>query len=330
MSNNTVAAPVYFYIVAVARDPQGNRLALSSNNGGVNGAITVQILNYADASQLWMKQPASNFNGGFGLINKQTNLCIGRTNTNQGSQLHLFTLDRIQLDSKAVWRDELTWGGINSMADWEQKINIPGNGPYRAGAQMVTWGYGGGAQNESWFQVPEQAQVDLVSINFNVTLANILSNEAPIMAGCQTQNNSSDSVQPCSLSYDQKQKDSVSFKDGSGLSIKTSVTVGAKIPDIAEVSSTFSVANDVEYDNENSQSVEKELAANFTFNVPPRSKVQATSTLLGGNLTVPYTAVFNRTYPNGSTAQQVVNGTFTRVSSYSVMTQLTQLPLDKQ
>jgi len=254
------------------------------------------------------------------LINKGTKQCIVRDKNGQGANLSLTTEDQINFNDLAVWRDELTWGGINSLADWEQKINIPGNGPYKDGQRLVTWGYSGGAPNESWYAVPEQAKVELANVSFNVDLSKILE-LPPITAHLQTIENNSDDVQsPNPVVYTWEEDDVMTFKDESGFSFTAGVEISGGIPDIGEAKTSISVQTSFKFSTEKSTTIKKILTASFNPVVPAHSKINCSAVVLKGQLDVPYTAQIKRTYPNGVVKQDSYSGTFTRVSAFSVVT----------
>ena len=141
-------APGLYQCLSMATDPRGNRLALAD---GPNNLVRVELTGQSYFFQQWTIVPARG--GGYGIVSHATGQCICRANGFNGSPLLLVDSNQIETNDLAVWRDDTIPGpfnAVNSLADWEQKINIPGNGPYNPGAELVTWEWSGGAANERW------------------------------------------------------------------------------------------------------------------------------------------------------------------------------------
>jgi hypothetical protein len=107
--------------------------------------------NVDDLNQHWQREDDSR--GGFVLYNVGTGKVLQRT-TSQGGRVEL--MERNNSDSNQLWRQE-TWGswvGINTLVDWEQKLNVSGGGPYNETTPIILWEYSRGGENESWQFVP--------------------------------------------------------------------------------------------------------------------------------------------------------------------------------
>jgi hypothetical protein len=166
-----LAAPApgtYINIVSKAKDPDGRSLAIA--DGGYN--VIVDALSETSDSQLWERRAFPD--GSYALVNKASNMCIARQYPGNGSPLQPMPVSVLP-NPLAQWRDDNVSGpynAINSLQDWEQKINIPGDGPYYEGQPLITYKWSGGADNELWEQVPSKAPVyTLKTIDFDTTKA---------------------------------------------------------------------------------------------------------------------------------------------------------------
>jgi len=309
----------YSFLVAKAQDPSGKPLAISASANSTT--ITVEPLNYADPLQMWEKREVTSRVDAqhpiFGLINKSRNMCISRTQNNNGTPLVLKSPDTISFSDLAMWRRE-DWGGLNSYADWEQKINIPGNGPYRDGQSLVTWKYSGGASNESWNFVAEASEIQLVSINFDIDAKQVLG-LTPENYTYQLIDNGSDIAQPnVQTSYTSSVEDSYSCTDETGIKISTdtSLTVGIPVID-AKAKISLKTETNFKFSTTKATSTNTSVTATFSPTVPAKGKVKFTAMILSGKIDVPYTAQVKYIYPNGVVEQKSLRGTFSRVSAYN-------------
>jgi hypothetical protein len=110
-----------------------------------------QISKDIDLNQLWHKEDDPR--GGFFLYNFGTRKVLQRT-TSQGGQVEL--IERNNSDINQLWRQETwdSWIGINTLVDWEQKLNVSGGRPYNETTPIILWEYSRGGENESWRFVP--------------------------------------------------------------------------------------------------------------------------------------------------------------------------------
>jgi len=314
-----MADAVYYFIVAKATDNGGNSLALTA----VNGVVHVQLLDYSSEAQQWEKRKVTSRtdtqNPIFGLINRQTNTCVVRDGNHQGANLVLRSPDTCNFEELAMWRDEPSWGGINSYADWEQKINIPGNGPYSSGQQIVTWGYSGGAPNESWYYVQDNVTAELVSISFKEDLAKILQ-LPPVLFHTQVIENNSDVKQEgMETSYTTAIADNYSFTEEKGQKFTMSQGLSVKLPEIGVgMKVTFKEELSFTFSTKTATSTSRSMTVTFNPPVAPRSKVQCQAIVLNGKLDIPYTAVVKYTSPGKTPVQKSIAGVFTRVNAWHI------------
>ncbi len=112
------------YILCKATAGNGAVLAIAA------GEIYVSVAEYkiGDDTQLWQRWALAD--GAYALINKATRLCLFRQGP-MGDSLVLVPFARAAADPFGQWRDDKVPGdyhAINSLADWEQKINLAGDG----------------------------------------------------------------------------------------------------------------------------------------------------------------------------------------------------------
>jgi len=255
----------------------------------------------------------------FGLISKGQNKCIVRDTNHQGANLLLKTTDVIQFNELSMWRDEPAFGGINSYADWEQKINIPGNGPYVDGQRLVTWGYSGGASNETWYYVQDAVTTELVSLNFKEDEGKILQ-LPPVLFHTQIIENNSDAKQEnMETSYTTAIADNYSFSEENGLKLSMSAGISVKLPEIGVgMKVTYKEEASFSFSTKTATSTSRTMTVTFNPPVAPRSKVQCQAIVLNGQLDIPYTAVVKYTYPGKAPVQRSIAGIFTRVNAWHI------------
>ena len=164
-------APDYRMIVSKAQTKDGKTLMIAAGSGNDNN-VYVQLLADEKAPefglQIWERRPTRNGKG-YLLVNKTTNTCLARANHNNGSPLILVSTSQIETNDFLVWQDDTvpgTYNAIYSYADREQKITIPGNGPYTAGQRLITWEWERAASKELWRQVPYLKSDEVVDIDF--------------------------------------------------------------------------------------------------------------------------------------------------------------------
>jgi len=332
-SSSVAATTTYVYIVAKAQDQNGNSLAITA---GTDGGVYVHKLSYGSDTQLWEKRTVASRTDGsghnlpiYGLINKSLNKCIVRDANHQGANLSLISADNVYMNTLAMWRYE-SFGGWNSFADWEQKINIPGNGPYHDGQRLVTWGYSGGAPNETWYPVNEFTNMEVIDLSFNMNQLN-LTTQSPQTYHYQTIINDTDIEQKdISITYSTEIADSYSFTNSSKTTLTQTVgakfqvpiiDVGAKVSLTTEETFTFSTTK--------SQSKSTKTAIQYSANVKPRTKLTITGLLLSGTLNIPYTARVRVHFPDTTTQERNITGTFTRVSGYTTQETVTTSKITK-
>jgi len=319
------------YFIAKATTPNGDALALSAlpANAQNSNLCLVKKLNYSDQNQMWQRLKIPNASDKnhdcFGLINAGRNLCIRRQENHQGTRLELVGMDKCQYDQLAQWRFE-DYGGINSVADWEQKINIPGNGPYTDGQFLVTWEYSHGGSNEIWTIVPANIKEDILKIDFNVNAADLI-HLPPVSYTRQSVANNTSVSQTQEVDVTYTNSNSYSFTDSTGTKITNSMSVKVKVPEIgSEFTASMSIEQSVDYSSTSTKDNSSSMTAKFTPVVPPNSTVECTALVQNGQLTVPYTVTIKRTFPDGTSNTFTNSGAFTHVNSWNINTTMKTIP----
>ncbi|MFZ6732347.1 hypothetical protein ACO0LG_10525 [Undibacterium sp. Ji42W] len=141
-------APNYVSIISKAKSVSGKPLLITLNP--VRNELEVSVRTDDDL-QTWEKRMVK-AGQGYALINKaKPNLCIAR---GQGMSTELKDVSQIDKNDACVWRDDNVAGlynAINSWTNWELKLNISGNYPYRdQGNTLLAYPWAAGADNELW------------------------------------------------------------------------------------------------------------------------------------------------------------------------------------
>lgn len=130
-------------------------LTLSAEQGK---HVTVErlISDGKDSSQLW--SPVEYISNGneqcFVLLNRKNQQVIEAPN--ERAAVSLTSPDKIG-GRRATWRflnssdsDSRGFGAIQLQQNDSMNLNVPGDGPYKPGSEVVVWDWGGGHQNEVW------------------------------------------------------------------------------------------------------------------------------------------------------------------------------------
>lgn len=309
----------FFQLIAKATDPNSKSLAISASDSDL--VVRVNDQANGDDLQLWQQIPTRNGEA-YGLVNKKRNLCLVRSGPNNGAQLQLADPGQIAQNDLAAWRDDTvqgTFNAINSWQDWEQKINIPGNGPYTDGQQLISWAWSGGAPNELWVPVLDNAVTTLSNIDFSLNNASI-SDMTPVVAASQivTNNTGTQQTQTVTLTFTESQ--AYSFESTSGLRVQESIEFKAGLPLVGESKVAIEVEGTWTYKDGSETTEEKQVSLQVPVTVPANSAMQVDATLLSATLVVPYTATIAQTYTDGTTTSQTASGTFRGVNAYTVVT----------
>lgn len=324
-----MALPDYRMIVSKAQTQDGKTLVLAAT-GGTDNNVYVQLQARGDDPQfdlqIWERRPTRDGKG-YLLINKAKGTCLARANHHNGSPLILVGTDQIETNDFLVWRDDTvpgTYNAINSYTDWEQKINIPGNGPYKPGQSLMTWEWSGAGNNELWRQLPYLKSVELTKIVFDIDAGEIL-DRAPVVVATQTVTNLSSIEQEQSVTLTYATTHRYNFTRERGLKVSDSIEFKAGLPIIGQSKIKIAVEGHWKYTEENETSTQEQVEVLVPVKIPPGSSIQVSALVLSGKLDVPYTATLKLTYWNDEVHEHESSGRFIGVNSYNVVTRFDPL-----
>lgn len=314
---------VYRSLICKAYSGEGKQLAISASTD--NNNVYVQNLDYSNDLQLWEVRSARDGKA-FALINKRTGRAIARAENRQGTPLVTVGLEQINTSDLAVWRNEggETFNPINSFADWEQKINLPGNGPYRAGQQLITWEWDGGDDNEKWVQVKDSRQTRIKSINFDMGLADI-EDYAPVVAGTQTVTNISGVDQEQKLTFKFVEGHRYAFTHERGLTVSEEIQFKGGLPILGEAKVTIRVEGTWKFSEEQESTDEQEVSVEVPVKIPAHQSIRVSVLMLQARVSVPYSAQIETVYADGTTRTESTGGLFGGVNTYNVVTRFESL-----
>ena len=299
-------------IVAKAAAETGGKLAISGK-GFQN--VCVYAADDGDAYQLWQRLPTAD--GAYMLINKANGLCILRNGNTNGAQLVLALPGENWAPSLAQWRDDVVKGdynAINSLDDWEQKINIPGDGPYYPGNYLVTWTWSHGADNELWQQVPVHAEnLTLQSLSFDVAHAAIEKTPSQVLGNIYLYNPSRFAPQMISQSQGFSVPLSYGFTAQGAYRDATFVYQG-QTPWLDPNGNLVMIGSFPRYAP--TVSTTTGLTVSVQAYVQANGEVTAEVSQLCARLSVPFTAVFTAGPPGGGTQTVTMTGTYKASGTY--------------
>lgn len=141
-------APNYVSIVSKARAHSGRMLVIT---GRPHDRTVVVEVPGDEAWQTWDKRPVKAGQGYLLLSKADPTQCIARRGGREPTALA--DIRTAKLDD-CIWRDDTVRGrynAINCWTDWELKLNVRGNPPYRdRDTTLLTWPWACGAENELW------------------------------------------------------------------------------------------------------------------------------------------------------------------------------------
>jgi hypothetical protein len=316
----------YYKVVSKMRTWEGKYLAVAASTADDDTAVYVLEESYDNDYMLWERLSTRGGNG-FALVNKARNLCIRRAGNGNGERLTLANLENIERDDLCVWRTEGPYGGyicLNSFADFEQKMNIPGNGPYRSGTPLIAFEWDGGAGNELWMMIEETANVSIKSIDFNLNSLHI-EDQQPIVAAHQVLENRSDVEQENTVEFSFTEVSTYRFEQSSGYSISQTIEFSGGIPEIGEAKSVTTITGSFEYKTGEEKGREDRITITMPVKTPPHTTVDAQAVLLTGRLDVPYVATFLVEYPGQKPIEKTATGTFVNVKAYTIVRKIVPL-----
>lgn len=309
------------YHVIVSKGKANNKsLAITASKD--DDSIFISPHQYGDEYQLWEKRfVRSKDDSAYALINKKTGKCIGRRSGANGSELYQESVAQADTSDFMVWRDDNvagTYNAINSLSDWEQKINVPGSA-FKDKQKLVTWEWSKGADNELWLFLADKKSIKLKQIDFQLNGVSPKLDQ-PIVTDKQVVKNTTgiDQTQTLTMSY--AKGVSYSFTNERGLKISESIEFKAGLPLVGESKVKIGVEGTRTYSQTDAQDETEALTLEVPVTVPSGKTIEVSAIIMQGKIDVPYIAIFEISYP-GATEEETVSGIFSSVNSYSVFTE---------
>jgi hypothetical protein len=306
--------PIAFYIQSevhnsdwvLARNAQG-KVRLAHKDGSIG--------------QLWMREDDPR--GGFFLVNAETNEVLHQTRP-QGGEVALKA--KSLGDSSMLWRQEAyrgVWSGLNAFSDWEQKLNLAGNGPYNENSVPILWEYSNKSPNECWQLIPDTGLITLESITYDMSQAQVSRVEPFLCKGTSIDNRLR--TVPVTTAVELARSVNVtrqfSYSESVAKSLKIAEKLGVKIniKDIVEVSpevsSEQSTTTTTTYLEQTAQGTTTSDKVTVSVQVPAGAHYQFMVRVAYGKVSVPFTAKVSRVLPTGATQIDTVHGVYTNVNS---------------
>lgn len=144
---------MYYLLQSGATDASGNSLYLSVNLNSPTGPLMIDTLRPGNqASQAWSPVLyVNNSNGnsvqGTGVQNQLTGLFVS-CDGNKGDQITQVAQSGV---AATLWN--ICDKALQFTANDNLNLNISGNGPYDNTSTVISWSWGGGDPNESWYWV---------------------------------------------------------------------------------------------------------------------------------------------------------------------------------
>ena len=282
---------------------------------------------YSDA-QLWMKEDDPR--GGFFLraptiesSSYPTGICMraGGSQGNGGPSL----VPKTMADPELIWRKEQgdDWGCLNKLPDWEQKLQLKGDGPYNDSSELCNYEYDHGSDHELWKLVPYVPQYSAANFVYG---EGQLSKGDPITATSQVFVNHSatataDFTATLSTSQTKSHTHSVSTSSTNTLTLTQAIGAKFSIDKVLEVNETSTASRALSQSTAvgDQDTVTDTVTASTSVKVtvPPSKSYEVALLANRCTLVAPYTATLTRMKPDGSSgATYTINGQYTYSGAY--------------
>jgi hypothetical protein len=308
---------------------------LTIKNGAANisdwthqdSGLHIDHNSYSDA-QLWMKEDDPR--GGFFLraptiesSTYPTGICL-RAGGSQGDGGPTL-VPKTMADPEMIWRKEGgdDWGCLNKLPDWEQKLQLSGDGPYDGNSQLCNYEYDGGSDHELWKLVPYVPQYSAANI---IYAEGQLSKGDPITATSQVFVNRSATATAdftATLSTSQTQSHTHSVSNTSSNTLTLTQAIGAKfsIEKVLEVNETSTasraLSTSTAIGDQDTISDTVTATTSVKVTVPPSKSYEVALLANRCTLVAPYTATLTRMKPDGSAgATYTIKGQYTYSGAY--------------
>jgi hypothetical protein len=286
--------------------------------------------NSADESQLWLREDDT-VRGGFFLRNPFLDLCL-RAGSSQGGNVTMAT--KTMADPELIWRKEQgeNWGCLNKLSDWEQKLNVSGDGPYNDQTPIIQYSYDHGSDHELWKLVQYDPNFGPTNVVYNEGAKTLVLGDPVAAAVSNVDNRSSTAAlnTTVTLKTTVQKTATHSVSDQSQDTLTTSMKFGAKfsVEKIFEVSEEGSVTEThmtgrtINDQTSSSESIEVTVSANVL--VAPGKGYDVALMARHCTLTIPYTAtITRRTVAGAAGVSYQISGVYRYENAYRFDIQVT-------
>jgi hypothetical protein len=188
------------------------------------------------------------------------------------------------------------WRAINSLQNWEKKVNVFGSD---LNGTIGLYQWDGGAPNEEWLLVEETTQVETVSIVYHKDLAKIDLSLPPTFGDASPWDNRqgkvplTGSTTITSTATDSRQITN-STSDTTGKKYTQTFSVKGGIGKVFEVTASGSFeessSKTISYSHQSTHTTTETITKVVNYDVPPGKKYKYQMVIHSGRCEVPYTA----------------------------------------
>ena len=316
--SGTTAPPLLFIQSAINRSDWV--LTVTGEAGSYNLRLNH---NAATERQLWLKEDDP-VRGGFFLRNPFLDLCL-RAGSSQGGWVSMAakTMD----DPELLWRKENgdDWGCLNKLMDWEQKLNVAGDGPYDDGTPVIQYEWSGGGDNEYWKLASYDPNFGAADITYDEGAKTLVLGE-PITAAVTALDNRSSTAalnSTVTLRTSEQKSYQHSVSDQTQRTLSVAQKFGAKfgidkmfsVNEEGSVTATRSTTHTEINQTTATESVDVTVQAAVL--VAPGKSYQVALMARHCTLTIPYTATVTRRTVAGRAGQSyTINGNYRFQGAY--------------
>ena len=278
---------------------------------------------YYDVMQYWAKEDVADARGGFRLKNPFDNLYL-LAGSSQGGHVEMRALDTH--NDEMIWRKENDddWGCLNKHTDWEQKMQLSGDGPYNEDTAIIQYEYDRGSAHELWKLVEYTPDFGPTDVVYNEQAKTLILGDpiAAVVVPVTNQSTSAAFGTTLTLQTTHQKTMSHAVTDQTQRTLTTVSTFGAKfsVEKVFEVSEQGSVtASKTTSRTINDQSGTSDtitVTAAVTVSVPPGKSYQVSLMARHCSLTVPYTATITRSTPGRAGVPYQISGVYRFESAY--------------
>lgn len=244
-----------------------------------------------------------------------------------GASLQLFRAEKL----------DDPWRGINTLLDWEKKVNVYDSDPNNI---IQLYGWCGGAQNEEWLLMEETAQVDTVSIDYHTDLTKIDLTLPPKFGDVSPWDNRQGELPltgstTITSTVTNSRQITNSTSDTTGQKYTQTFSMKGGIDKVFEVSASGSFeessSKTISYSDQTTQTTTETVTKAVNYNVPPGKKYEYRMVIHFGKCDVPYTAhmKFQSSVPRSQPVFFDTEGVFTGVNQTETAVVVTDVTASK-